>query len=387
MITGMHVSQRWVGSMRKQMVYILLAFLVTCAVLSALMIHIPFIMEDDAYEKFKTTTEKLLAKKVDKITKHSYKQGDLYQTPEGKIFGAWDYGDYCIVQEYPNDKPVIRNECKYFSYDTAASYIEKTSDRKVLLNDTEATGKDITKPFSSKKYFVGENPDNYLYYSGSCYRVVNIAQNDTVKVVYEGLANADGNCVDIADNNSGFIALLSWDEDKQRSGNFENSSDLKDRLNRFYREEKINTVAIKQPIDTSVIAMADWYIGKVNEGNTTLFEDIQNERSEISTQPFPMGLLNNSDYLKISCQTSGGKSTTDCSKNNYLYKSKYQWWTINYGEEKDAWFVTPQGNLLSDTIGYSNEYRFSGARMAFYLKADTLLTGSGTEDSPYRIVK
>ena len=373
--------------MRRQIVYILLAFLVTCGVLSVLMVHIPFIMEDDSYEKFKMTTEKLLAKKVNKITKHSYKQGDLYQTPEGKIFGTWDYGDYCIEQEYPNDKPVIREKCTPFSYDTAASYIEKTSDTKVLLDDTEATGKDTTKPFSSKKYFVGENPNNYLYYSGSCYRVVNIAQNDTVKVVYEGIANSDESCTDIADNNSGFIALLSWDEDKKRSGNFENASNLKDRLNRFYREEEINTEVIKQPIDTSVVEIADWYIGKVNETNTTLLQDIQNERSEMSTNPFPFGLLNNSDYLKISCQISGGKSTADCSKNNYLYKSKYQWWTINYGEEKDAWFVTPQGNLLSDTIGYSNEYRFSGARMAFYLKADTLLTGNGTENSPYRIIK
>lgn len=383
----MHVLQRWVGSMRRQMVYILLAFLVTCVVISALMVHIPFILEEDAYQKFKETTEKLLAKKVDKITKYSYEQGDLYQTPGGKIFGAWNYGDYCIEQEYPNKKPVIREECSRIAYDTAASYIEKNSTKKELINDTEVTGKDAAKPFSSKKYFVGENPDNYLYYSGSCYRVVNIAENDTVKVVYEGLATSDGKCTDVADDNSGFIALLSWDEDKQRSGNFENASNLKDRLNRFYEEEEINTVAMKQSLDTSVVEMADWYIGKVNESNTTLLEDIQNERSEISTEPFPFGLLNNSDYLKISCQTSGGKSTADCSKNNYLYKSKYQWWTINYGEEKDAWFVTPQGNLLSDTIGYSNEYRFSGARMAFYLKADTLLTGNGTENSPYRIIK
>ncbi len=383
----MHVLQRWVGSMKKQMIYILLAFLMTCTVLSALIIYIPFVMEDASYEKFKTTAQKLLAKKVDKITKHSYKEGDLYQTPEGKIFGTWDYGDYCIEQVYPNDKPVIREQCSQFSYDTAASYIEKNTTNQELVSDNEATGKDTTMPFSSKKYFVGSNPNNYIYYSGSCYRIVNIAQNDTVKIVYEGPATSGGNCMDVADNNSGFIALLSWDEDKQRSGNFENASNLKDRLNRFYREEEINTVVIKQAIDTSVVEMVDWYIGKVNESNSTLLEDIQNERSEISTEPFPFGLLNNSDYLKISCQTSGGKSTADCSKNNYLYKSKYQWWTINYGEEKDAWFVTPQGNLLSDTIGYSNEYRFSGARMAFYLKADTLLTGNGTENSPYRIIK
>lgn len=371
----------------KRFIYFILGIVLVYIVLEFLLTYVPFLEKETAYASFVEQTDKIKKEKVDEITEYKFDNGNLYQTPTGDVFGSWEYPNFCIVQEYPNNKPVIKNDCEKITYDTAAKHIEKTSDSKILVDDTEATGKDTTKPFSSKKYFVGTNPNNYLYYSGSCYRVVNIAQNDTVKVVYEGIANSDGRCTDVADNNSGMVMLYTWDENKRRSGNFENASTLKGNLDRFYEEEEINTVVMKQPIDTSVIAMADWYIGKVNEGNTTLLEDIQNERSEISTTQFPLGLLNNSDYLKISCQTSGGKSTTDCSKNNYLYKSKYQWWMINYGEEKDAWFVHKDGTMKSDTIGYSHEYRFSGVRMAFYLKADTLLTGNGTENSPYRIIK
>ncbi len=371
----------------KRFIYFILGIVLVYIVLEFLLTYVPFLEKETAYASFVEQTDKIKKEKVDEITEYKFDNGNLYQTPTGDVFGSWEYPNFCIVQEYPNNKPVIKNDCEKIAYDTAAKHIEKTSDTKDLLDDTEATGKDTTKPFSSKKYFVGTNPNNYLYYSGSCYRVVNIAQNDTVKVVYEGIANSDGSCTDVADNNSGMVMLYTWDENKQRSGNFENASTLKGNLDRFYEEEEINTVVMKQPIDTSVIAMADWYIGKVNEGNTTLLEDIQNERNEISTTQFPLGLLNNSDYLKISCQTSGGKSTTDCSKNNYLYKSKYQWWMINYGEEKDAWFVHKDGTMKSDTIGYSHEYRFSGVRMAFYLKEETLLTGNGTENSPYRIIK
>lgn len=371
----------------KRFIYFILGIVLVYIVLEFLLTYVPFLEKETAYASFVEQTDKIKKEKVDEITEYKFDNGNLYQTPTGDVFGSWEYPNFCIVQEYPNNKPVIKNDCEKITYDTAAKHIEKTSDSKILVDDTEATGKDTTKPFSSKKYFVGTNPNNYLYYSGSCYRVVNIAQSDTVKAVYEGIANSDGRCTDVADNNSGMVMLYTWDENKRRSGNFENASTLKGNLDRFYEEEEINTVVMKQPIDTSVIAMADWYIGKVNEGNTTLLEDIQNERSEISTTQFPLGLLNNSDYLKISCQTSGGKSTTDCSKNNYLYKSKYQWWMINYGEEKDAWFVHKDGTMKSDTIGYSHEYRFSGVRMAFYLKADTLLTGNGTENNPYRIIK
>ena len=371
----------------KRFIYFILGIVLVYIVLEFLLTYVPFLEKETAYASFVEQTDKIKKEKVDEINEYQFSNGNLYQTPSGDVFGAWEYPNFCIVQEYPNKKPVIKNDCEKITYNAAAKHIEKTSDTKDLLDDTEVTGKDTTKPFTSKKYFVGTNPNNYLYYSGSCYRVVNIAQNDTVKVVYEGIANSDGSCTDVADNNSGMVMLYTWDENKQRSGNFENASTLKGNLDRFYEEEEINTVVMKQPIDTSVIAMADWYIGKVNEGNATLLEDIQNERSEISTTQFPLGLLNSSDYLKISCQTSGGKSTTDCSKNNYLYKSKYQWWMINYGEEKDAWFVHKDGTMKSDTIGYSYEYRFSGVRMAFYLKADTLLTGNGTENSPYRIIK
>lgn len=371
----------------KRCIYFVLGIILVLIVLDVLLTYVPFLEREIAYASFVEQTDQIKKEKVNKVTEYQFDNGNLYQTPTGEIFGVWEYSNFCIVQEFPSEKPVITNECEKITYDIAAKHVEKTSDSKSLINDTEATGKDATMPFSSKKYFVGENPNNYLYYSGSCYRVVNIAQNDTVKVVYEGLANSDGSCIDVADDNSGMVMLYTWDENKQRFGNFENASTLKGNLDRFYEEEEINTVAMKQPLDTSVVEMADWYIGKVNENNTTLLEDIQNERSEVSTQTFPFGLLNNSDYLKISCQTSGGKSTTDCSKNNYLYKSKYQWWTINYGEEKDAWFIHKDGRVMADTIGYSHEYRFSGVRMAFYLKADTLLTGNGTENSPYRIIK
>lgn len=362
-------------------------FLIFIFAFSYMMNFVPFYIEDHAYDTFTKELKKIKKTRVEKLTIHESEQGTLYQTKENNIFGYWNYDGFCVEQKYGSFTPVIKNKCHKETYDQAAKQVKKTSSKRELKNDTEKTGLDSSLPYSSKQYFVGENPSNYFYDQNVCYRIVSIAQNDTIKLVYEGLSKNERDCLDVSKNNSGSIALLSWDEDHTRQGNFENASHLKFRFDLYYVNGQIDTKAIQIPLSTAIMEPADWYIGKVNVANQSLKEDILNERSEISSKKLPIGLLNNSDYLKISCQTSSSNATKNCKNNNYLYKSNYQWWTINYGDEKNAWLVMPDGQMESNTIKYSWEYRFSGTRMSFYLKSDTMFIGTGTEKDPYRVLR
>lgn len=298
--------------------------------------------------------------------------------------------EYCATIK--NDKILIEKKtCTIVGEkENITDKINKTSLKTELIDDTEETGLDTTLPFSSKKYYIGENPNNYLVFENSCYRIMNVAQNDTVKIIYEAPVDQYGTCREVAKDNSGYVALLAWNNEKKTKITWEDSY-LNYSMQRWVEYEEIEMVDLKVELDNTKIADAEWYTGQVQRSNNLLIEDIKNERSIIANKEnntdrkIKMGLINVSDYLKIDCKKSINKHDDSCKNNNYLYKIGYDYWTVNSINDVDneVWQVTLSGDIESLTIPYSREYSYSGIRPVMYLNANNVVKGTGVSENPY----
>lgn len=296
-------------------------------------------------------------------------------------------GDYCVSQSHKNGELKIRKSiCPHLSNEeTIGIAIQKYSTSGELIADTTEIGLDETKPYTSKLYFRGENPNNYIIYENSCYRIMSIAQNNSVKIIYEGPKNEQGTCEGVAQNNSGYIALLAWDNDKKADNDWSTPTSLSFNMNDWVEMGKMDMKSLVVTIDKTKLATADWYIGKV-DNNETIQQDIEQERSK-QTQG-TIGLITPSEYNKIMCKTSAHESNEECKKDNYLYKDCYSWWTLNRSLDsadgnKASWSVNADGETVVWSVPYSNEFSYKGIRPVFYLKNDVLVKGIGTDFSPY----
>jgi hypothetical protein len=295
--------------------------------------------------------------------------------------------DYCITQESKDSKLNIRKGICHFTNSSTqiAQAIRKYSVATELVTDDVQTGLNQQLPFSSKQYFVGENPDNYIVYADSCYRIMGISQNDTVKIIYEGPINEKGSCQQVATNVSGYIGLLPWDKDKESNIDWSEPTSLSFEMSDWVEMGQIDMKNFKVMLNKDQLEMADWFVGRV-ANNDSIEEDIIHERSK--KYQAMVGLITPSDYNKISCKRSAASNSTNCKEHNYLYKDKYSWWTLNRttDETKSTWSVNADGKTMSWTVPYSNEYSYKGIRPVFYLKANLEVSGFGTDFAPFIII-
>lgn len=314
--------------------------------------------------------------------------GKIIKLSDDKTYGYIKYKNKCLLKEIDDKYVIYNNDCPKIDKPTkAADVVLKNSSE--IKYDTYETGLNENLEFSSRAYYIGSNPSNYLIFSNQCWRIVNITQNDAVKLVYEGPTSINNTCEGSNTTVSGSIGLFTWDRELNMRGNWEEQSSLKTFMKYWQKEGLINTEQLKIKLDLEYLMNASWYIGNVSENNQTLAEDIMNERENILQDGSKLGLLNNSDYLKINCNLSSHNSNQSCSDNNYLYKKNYNWWTINTGniENKKVWLIMRDGNIINREVKYSHEYYFSGVRLAVYLNPNTKIFGLGTEKIPYKIVK
>lgn len=299
---------------------------------------------------------------------------------------------YCIQLKKGNIF-IIKKTCSVVGEkQKIATTIEATALDEELLKEDENTAYNSHLPFASKKYYGGKDPNNYLVFENSCYRILNIANNETIKIIYEGETNKLGNCYGVIKDNSGFVALLAWHSNKKEKITWKDSY-LNYKLQRFAEEEEIDMVNVKVKLDKEKIEDATWYTGEVTRNSDTLKEVVFDERKLSTTEEMNMhrktklGLINVSDYLKISCKKGLKNQTDECGQENYLYKPAYDYWTISSINDRtnEAWQVTVSGDLGSLTIPYSREYSYSGIRPVMYIKASVTAIGTGTSYNPYQI--
>lgn len=243
-----------------------------------------------------------------------------------------------------------------------------------LYADTFETGLDDELPFTSKYYFRGETVNNYLLLDNNCFRIVNVAQNDMIKIMYQGSSD-EGSC----DNISSDYLTVKWDESGQNNWL---KSTLKDYLNNWVKEVELD----KSPY---IVKDATWYIGGLRfNSNTSLTADIKNEREpeydEVVTYKGIIGLINVSDYMKSSeklCTSGAANDQGACAVDNYLNSDKMLW-TINKTNNsfEHVWVI---GNDSIESKLTVNDN--INVKPALYLKNDLIFEGTGTAFNPYII--
>ncbi len=265
---------------------------------------------------------------------------------------------------------------------SAASYVESSANAKELIDDNSNSGLDHTKPYTSRKYYIGKNPNNYLIFSGNCFSIIHITQNNSLKLIYEGTANGT-TCVR-NDSNSNDLSPVLWGS---TSGLWDQSN-IKDMMSGFAGSGSISvgrgSITIVQSKDLHLIEPATFYIGATyhlgNAYGQTLKNHIENERTN-SVSEF-VGLINTSDYLKISCGSGISCScitspSSTCQNDNYLSKS-YPYWPINAGTGVNTMHVIKSG-LKTQSISDS-----AYIRPVIYLsQAAKIVRGNGSSTSPY----
>ena len=203
-------------------------------------------------------------------------------------------------------------------------------------------------------YFSGTNECvdmNYVWYSGKLWRITAIYPNGSMKLITEN------NITTISYNSSSNIFYT----------DVNNSSFMYQWLNEDFYDTLYN---IRSFVD----------LGK--KWNSTMPAD-----TNISTKPeetimitASVGLLNNYEYYN-SYRCAG---SNNCDGDNYsegYLNNKYYWWLLNPYSASNIWGVFDNGKYNSGPPLYA-----FGVRPSIYLKSGLEFVGSGTKQSPYKIV-
>ena len=221
--------------------------------------------------------------------------------------------------------------------------VEVSQERKtvaeVLLADS---ANNINTSDPEQTFITGENPNNYIWYSGKLWRAVSIDPSDnSVKLVTDRA-----------------VTTVSYDD----SSNSYEDSNIKEWLN-----------------DTSV----DGFLGNLREPekfikmdskwNATAMTDTSKPpKTTIVTSP--VGMLNSYEYES----SLGGNSY-----NNGYLNIRLDTWILNPYDNNRSIAVTSSGEFNTD-VGCLNPY---GIRPTIKLQSSIkIVDGSGTEDDPYRLM-
>ena len=193
---------------------------------------------------------------------------------------------------------------------------------------------------SEQTFITGTDPNNYIWYSGKLWRAVSIDPSDnSVKLVTQWNISA----VPYNYSNTTFEGsyMQQWLNDTTVDGFLGNLRDY---------EKFIKTDSI-------------W--------NATLTTETT-KPAKATMVTSAVGLLNMYEY------TMSYNGTTD--SNGYLNNGLY-WWTLTPYSTSSACFVNYRGVAISDGVASMH-----GARPTINLKSSVeIVSGSGTEDNPYRL--
>ena len=263
--------------------------------------------------------------------------------------------------------------------------------------------KDDTKIKNGENYYIGANPNNWVLFGRAdesdnksllMWRIVKIDKVG-IKMVYEGIQN--GEKVPLEDGRALLNGTMgvAWNRD---SSNFWNTSDLKEKLSTWL--SRISVLDLEKYVSNTT-----WKVGGIPDLNPTPLrsflesggiDSIVDSRSYqgVTNYQSPIGMISPWDYMYTSSNEECSKSyvsagtSNECSigsdgaLNNFLYKNKYSYWTMNAvsSASNQAWNITNSGIIASRQTNYS----IYSVRPVLNLKLDTkFLTGDGTIENPY----
>lgn len=258
-----------------------------------------------------------------------------------------------------------------------------------LYKDTVNTGYNSSLPFSSKYYYTGALVNNYLSFAGRTFRILNIASNDDIKLL--------GDISDVG---------TSWGSSKIFESNVYNTWATKwwTRGQIYNNETNESKYMFFSDAQKAHIDLATFYAGRVDKNND-LATTISNEQtnavnlgnSSASFQGYS-AYPNASDFLKASkchetiksindIDTASVQSRRTLFKNNSWVDMNAEFWTMNgrtgtLMQDSDFWVIDNDlgGHFESRLYSSSQQYR-----VVIYLKNDTILSGTGTVDDPFKV--
>ena len=209
----------------------------------------------------------------------------------------------------------------------------------------------------------GENPNNFIKFSGKMYRIVKIVDDQAVLIL-----------------NDRFIRDV-WDD--RYNVDRDSSEGISD-----YSVSRIKTT-LKQVLDENsllskdertMLAQHDLYIG--NRAESDNYNDGSIEKSSIDKGQY-IGLLPLYDYINASidrlCQSA---ETKNCANYNYLATFDHDWWLATGNSAYSYKIYRITSGEVTSTRASSNYY----IRPVIVLVNSTLYSsGTGTEEDPYLV--
>ena len=259
----------------------------------------------------------------------------------------------------------------------------------------------------------GSNPNNYITFNGETWRIIAKEIDGTYKIIRnETLPNRayDEANHRSTENNTycqnpslgcGVYAAVSGEFSSpsgSQKGTVTEDSSIKIYLNDDYYVNNINETAKGQMIPHSFNIGAVEALNQSGAEADSIEKNIKSEKMYKWTGE--VGLANVSDILKASTNplctsaTTSWSGTDACNSNYLLDKgtaSELSYWTINAhssesgGFSRDAW----NGHVGSSRACLGSGFAYGSSvapRPVVFLKAETTLSGEGTQSNPYTIV-
>lgn len=270
-----------------------------------------------------------------------------------------------------------------------------------LYADDETTGKDTNIPFASKYYYSGKTVDNYVSFpntsrdgtSATTWRIINVAENDTVKIIVNTKLNDKYTLSDTAINRWKVHKMAFF---TQTIPGWISSGYVGDNSSDYY----INFS------DTGHIQEAIFYIGAVYRRGTDASEsstllEVTDERTNISAYEgdygseealgmlawkSKLGIINVTDVTK-SANSANVFSIRSMQENQSAFEDT-SWmhlgeteWSLNACSSQSNQFWRLEDTQFVSKLT-SNIYK-GVMRPVVYLKNDTILSGTGTSGDPF----
>lgn len=210
----------------------------------------------------------------------------------------------------------------------------------------------------------GENPNNYVKFSGKMWRIVKISNEQVVMILDE------------KDVRSVWDDRFNTQMNRSLGINDYAVSRVYENLTATYKGDELFNKDNKK-----LLAIHSLYTGKRYEADA--YNDGSIEKATFLERQY-IGLLPLYDYINASIDTNCNSALTEsCANYNYLNHFDYNWWTItaDAANTHKVFRVSSDGTVESLKAN-SNGY----LRPVIYLVKDALyVSGTGTETDPYTI--
>ena len=266
---------------------------------------------------------------------------------------------------------------------------------------------------SGRYIYRGSNPNNYITFNGETWRIIAKEADGTYKIIRNDvLPNREFDEANhrSTENNTycqnpsygcGVYAAVSGEFSSlsgNQKGTVTEDSSIKIYLNEDYYVNNINETAKEQMTSHIFNIGAVENLDESGAEADSIGKNIEGE--EMYTWTGNVGLANVSDILKASTNplctsaTTSNNGTNECNSNYLLDRgtaSSLYYWTINaYSRESGGYSSYAWSGYVNSSYAYVNGsyagYSRNAPRPVVFLKAETTLSGEGTQSNPYTIV-